>query len=214
MPLSALHQIRIPDLNSHTPYIPPHPQRGTPYHRYILLLLPQSPLLGSSYTRNAEARAQSGSPTSVHLDIPPLTDAERRRFNVRAFAQQWGLNGAKGGGVHMWRELWSEAVSKIYADILSESLPFRRIWMLIYVSRRGGRAKVWQNTKSGSVRGVKADKTIRVVAAHQVSCLMHTNWNFVTRSPWAQDVESVLLSEIDPPLYIASTILSPPCIPL
>jgi len=122
VPLCALHQMRIPDLNSHTRYIPPHPQRGTPYHRYVLLLLPQPPISGSSYTRNAEARAQPGSPTSVYLDIPPLTDAERRRFNVRAFAQRWGLD-PNGGGAHMWRELWSEAVSKIYADILEEEEP-------------------------------------------------------------------------------------------
>lgn len=122
MPLSALHQTRIPDLNSHTPYIPPHPQRGTPYHRYVLLLLPQPPASGSSYTRNAEARAQPDLSTSTHLDIPPVTDAQRHQFDVRAFVRQWGLNGAKGGGVHMWREVWSEAVSKIYADILREGL--------------------------------------------------------------------------------------------
>ena len=120
MPLSALHQIRIPDLNSHTLYIPPHPQRGTPYHRYVLLLLPQPPASGSSYTRNAEARAHPGSTTSTYLDIPPVADAQRRRFDVRAFVQQWGLDGSKGGAAHMWREKWSEAVSKIYADILRE----------------------------------------------------------------------------------------------
>lgn len=123
VPLSALHQTRIPDLNSHTPYIPPHPQRGTPYHRYVLLLLPQPPASGSSYTRNAEARAQSGITTSAYLNIPPVTDAQRRQFDVRAFVRQWGLDDTKGGGAHMWREIWDEAVSKIYSDLLKEEEP-------------------------------------------------------------------------------------------
>lgn len=130
MPLSALHRTRIPDLNSHTPYIPPYPQRGTPYHRYVLLLLPQPPAPGSSYTRNAEARAQPGVTASAHLDIPHVTDAQRKQFDIRAFVQQWGLDGAKGGGVHMWREVWSEAVSKIFANILSECLlPHRSLFI-------------------------------------------------------------------------------------
>jgi len=122
VPLSALYQARILDLNSHTPYIPPHPQRGTPYHRYVLLLLPQPPASGSSYTRNGEVRAKPGSPTSVHLEIPPITDVERRHFDVRDFMRQWGLEGIQGGA-HMWREVWSETVPKVYADVLKEEEP-------------------------------------------------------------------------------------------
>lgn len=129
VPLSATHQARISDLNDHTPYIPPHPQRGTPYHRYVLLFLPQPPLGGVAYTLNAEARAQPGVPTSVHLDVPPIGEAERRNFGVREFMQTWGLDGAKGGGSHMWREVWDKRVSGIYKTVLSKSdapfhLPF------------------------------------------------------------------------------------------
>lgn len=169
MPLSALHQTRIPDLNSHTPYIPPHPQRGTPYHRYVLLLLPQPPASGSSYTRNAEARAQSGITTSAYLNIPPVTDAQRRQFDVRAFVRQWGLDDTKGGGAHMWREIWDETVSKIYSDLLSESFSWR-IRMLICTStfRRGGRTELWQTIEDTSVRGVEEDETICVVACSVV----------------------------------------------
>ncbi|KAF9456690.1 phosphatidylethanolamine-binding protein [Collybia nuda] len=123
IPLSATHTTRILDLNSHTPYIPPHPQRGTPYHRYVLLLLPQPPLAGSTYTHNAEARAELGKSTSVHLEIPPVSDVERRDFDVRMFTRRWGLDATKGGGAHMWREVWSEGVSKIYAEVLKEDEP-------------------------------------------------------------------------------------------
>jgi large subunit ribosomal protein L35 len=49
IPLSATHTGRIPLLNTHTRYIPPHPQRGTPYHRYTLLLLPQPPIKGMKW---------------------------------------------------------------------------------------------------------------------------------------------------------------------
>lgn len=36
IPLSALSPTELPNLNEHTKYIPPHPQRGTPYHRYTV----------------------------------------------------------------------------------------------------------------------------------------------------------------------------------
>lgn len=87
------------DLNTHTPYIPPHPQRGTPYHRYVLLLLPQS------------------DPTKP-LEIPIVADSDRLGFDTRSFLQQWGLDGAKGGGAHMFREVWDTDVSKVYSRVL------------------------------------------------------------------------------------------------
>ncbi|KAJ7293947.1 phosphatidylethanolamine-binding protein [Mycena rebaudengoi] len=178
IPLSATHTGRIPFLNTHTRYIPPHPQRGTPYHRYTLLLLPQPPLPGTQYTRNTEAllTAQqaaltqslrdtaasalhhsdddatkklksaftSNRPThpnaafpsaraqldgvvtlSQELAIPalPADPAARRGFDVRAFVKQWGLNGAHGGGVHMWREVWDKYVGAVYRYELHESQP-------------------------------------------------------------------------------------------
>ena len=59
-------------------------------------------------------------PTSAQLDIPIVPDKERLGFSIRKFASQWNLNGAKGGGVHMWREIWDDDVSTIYSDILSK----------------------------------------------------------------------------------------------
>ncbi|KAF9014902.1 phosphatidylethanolamine-binding protein [Cyathus striatus] len=117
IPLSATSPSRIPDLNSHTQYIPPHPQNGSPYHRYTTLLLPQPPAGASNYSLNMSARAGT-EPTSQHLDIPVVSVEQRRGFDVRAFCQQWGLDAASGGGVHMWREVWSEEVSKIYSETL------------------------------------------------------------------------------------------------
>jgi len=103
VPLScATRSIEIPE--AHTPYIPPHPQRGTPYHRYVLLLLPQP------------------SPTES-ISIPTLSDVDRLRFNVREFTTQYGLDGSTGGGVHMWRQVWDEGVSQIYATVLRREEP-------------------------------------------------------------------------------------------
>lgn len=82
----------------HVPYIPPHPAKGSPYHRYTLLLLPQS----------------STSP----ITIPQLTEDARLDFNVREFVTKYGLN-LNGGGAHMWRSVWDEASSKIWQDVIS-----------------------------------------------------------------------------------------------
>ncbi len=54
------------------------------------------------------------------LDIPVVPMEQRRGFDVRAFAQRWNLDGAKGGGAHMFREVWDEEVSKIYKTILGQ----------------------------------------------------------------------------------------------
>ena len=115
--LSALSPSRISDPNSHTYYIPPHPQRGSPYHRYVCLL-PQPPLESSGYILTGAYRATTI--TSVELDIPIVLDQERLGFNIRKFTSQWNLDGTKGGGVHMWREVWDDDVSHIYKDILGK----------------------------------------------------------------------------------------------
>ena len=57
----------------------------------------------------------------MHLDIPVVPNEERLGFDVRSFVQKWNLNGAKGGGAHMWRQVWDENVSHIYKDVLSQS---------------------------------------------------------------------------------------------
>ncbi|KAJ7652057.1 phosphatidylethanolamine-binding protein [Mycena polygramma] len=124
IPLSATHMGRIPLLNTHTRYIPPHPQRGTPYHRYTLLLLPQPPVQGR-YTLNTEAllTAQQARLTQSIRDTAAqeaqraaeiIPDDQRLGFNIRAFAKQYGLNGALGGGAHMWREVWDKYVGAVY----------------------------------------------------------------------------------------------------
>ncbi|KJA29096.1 hypothetical protein HYPSUDRAFT_487273 [Hypholoma sublateritium FD-334 SS-4] len=122
IPLSTSSQ-NLLDLNTHTTYIPPHPQQGTPYHRYVILLLPQPPLGASEYTLAAASRTTPESTTSVTLDIPVVPMEQRRGFDVRAFAQRWNLDGAKGGGAHMFREVWDEEVSKIYQTILDTPEP-------------------------------------------------------------------------------------------
>ena len=90
----------IPDLNMHTQYVPPHPQKGTKYHRYVILLLPQlSPV--------------------EEIVVPRFADGERFGFDVRKFMSTYGL-GWSGGGMYIWREVWDEEVSTIYRDILSK----------------------------------------------------------------------------------------------
>ncbi|KAJ3799494.1 phosphatidylethanolamine-binding protein, partial [Lentinula aff. detonsa] len=135
-------------LNSHTTYVPPHPQQGTPYHRYTILLLPQPPktiysrnlqiLLKQSTTTHADLSISSPTSwplpllkkytTSQWLDIPIVSDSQRRGFNLRKFVREWGtqVNGGKGldseknhaivvgGGVHMFREVWDETVSGVF----------------------------------------------------------------------------------------------------
>lgn len=115
------------DINLASPAVawtPPHPQKGTPYHRYVTLLLPQ---------------LHSSQP----IAIAPEDIEERSAFDVRAFMtkhqlgyysqddegvqmrmvpQTYADRAGKGlaGGIHMWRAIWDEDVSKIYRDVLSE----------------------------------------------------------------------------------------------
>lgn len=53
---------------------------------------------------------------------------QRLGFDFRSFTNQYGLDGTKGGGVHMWREVWDETVSKIYADVLSKWSFLELLW--------------------------------------------------------------------------------------
>jgi len=101
IPLSSLSTSPMPNLNTHTAYIPPHPQRGTAYHRYTVLLLPQQ----------------------SHISIPMVAKDKRTNFAVRTFMEQYGLDANAGGGAHMWREVWSEGVPVVYKDILKTAEP-------------------------------------------------------------------------------------------
>ncbi|KIP02565.1 hypothetical protein PHLGIDRAFT_111938 [Phlebiopsis gigantea 11061_1 CR5-6] len=102
--LHAFSQNPVPLTGTHTPYVPPHPQRGTPYHRYVLLLVPQA------------------SPTE-RIKIPAISMEQRLGFDYRAFAANHGLDASKGGGVFMWREVWDETVSRIHAETLKTEEP-------------------------------------------------------------------------------------------
>lgn len=107
IPISATQpgrfvSLALPPASSHpVPYIPPHPQNGTKYHRYVTFLLPNP------------------SPTEA-VDIPSYTFEERRSFILREFLSANGFDPASGGGAHIWRALWTPTVSDIYKDVLSK----------------------------------------------------------------------------------------------
>lgn len=71
------------------PYIPPHPQKGSPYHRYTLLVFEQVKEISNDH------------------------DITRNRFNVNQFAS---LNNLKVVGIHFWRSVWDEHVDKVMSD--------------------------------------------------------------------------------------------------
>ncbi|TFY74954.1 hypothetical protein EWM64_g9057 [Hericium alpestre] len=99
--LSPSSTLPLPLATTHTPYIPPHPARGTPYHRYVLLLLPQA------------------SPTE-RIHVP--TGLERCGFDVRKFIEEYGLR-TDGGGAHMWRSVWDEESSRIWNEVIKMAEP-------------------------------------------------------------------------------------------
>lgn len=103
IPLSATKtQIALPTApetsESALVYIPPHPQRGTPYHRYTTLLLPQS--------------------SEISIEI---TKIPREHFDVRSFYEKHAFT--SGGGIHMFREEWDEGVGMVYKKFLNQPEP-------------------------------------------------------------------------------------------
>ncbi|CCO27910.1 60S ribosomal protein L35, mitochondrial [Rhizoctonia solani AG-1 IB] len=80
------------------PYIPPHPQHGTPYHRYTTLLLPQN------------------SELSINISQLP-----RENFSVREAYKQYDFG--IGGGIHMFRENWDETVGSVYKKFFGQPEP-------------------------------------------------------------------------------------------
>lgn len=145
IPLSALSSsAQLANLNTHTPYIPPHPQRGTSYHRYTTLLLPQR----------------------FRISVPVLSQKQRCGFDVRTFIEKYKFEDSKGGGIHMFREVWNEEVSNIYQEILGtynriSSPPMSWIPMyFLFISRSGG-AEVRQAKEGRSL--CRAREAIRTV---------------------------------------------------
>jgi len=129
----------MPNLNTHTAYIPPHPQRGTAYHRYTVLLLPQQ----------------------SHISIPMVAKDKRTNFSVRAFTEQYGLDANAGGGAHMWREVWSEGVPVVYKDILSEMVQIF-FHNLSSCDCRNCGAEVWEDAQSRQVWRFQGQEAICV----------------------------------------------------
>ncbi|KAI9267450.1 phosphatidylethanolamine-binding protein, partial [Sporodiniella umbellata] len=80
-------------------YVPPHPQKGTKYHRYTLIAFEQ-PNEGKD---------------KVELNVE-----SRDGFDVKHTAQTLGL---KPVGATFFREEWDEYVSKIYNDVLQTHEP-------------------------------------------------------------------------------------------
>ncbi|SPO26818.1 related to MRPL35 - mitochondrial ribosomal protein, large subunit [Ustilago trichophora] len=102
IPLSATSSPTI-DLtqNMTVNYTPPHPQQGTPYHRYTTILFEQS------------------NSTTISTD-----NLDASNFNLSTFVEQNQLNPA---GIHFWRAKWTpqsaDAISTIYSDILKLAEP-------------------------------------------------------------------------------------------
>ncbi|KWU44795.1 PEBP-like protein [Rhodotorula sp. JG-1b] len=97
IPLSATSTtLPLDSLPASLAYVPPHPQNGTPYHRYTTLLLEQS--------------------SQLELSSEP----ERLGFSVREFVDQYGLSPA---GVSFFRQKWDKDVSAIYSEVLGEYVP-------------------------------------------------------------------------------------------
>ena len=74
------------------PYIPPHPPKGTKYHRYTLAILEQ--------------------PNNQKIQVP---ENMNRVKDVREFMSEYSLTLR---GASFFREVWDKDVSSIYTDIL------------------------------------------------------------------------------------------------
>ncbi|TNY24433.1 phosphatidylethanolamine-binding protein [Rhodotorula diobovata] len=100
VPLSATSSspLALSSLPSTLSYVPPHPQKGTPYHRYTVLLLEQ--------------------PSQLNLSAEQAP--AREGFSVRDFVKEHGL---ACRGVSFFRQVWDKDVSGIYTDVLNRPEP-------------------------------------------------------------------------------------------
>ncbi|KAI9310639.1 phosphatidylethanolamine-binding protein [Dichotomocladium elegans] len=80
-------------------YVPPHPQKGTKYHRYTLIAYEQP----------------NGGKDKVDVKVD-----KRDGFDIKNLAQSHGL---QVRGVSFFRQVWDETVSDIYSDILKMPEP-------------------------------------------------------------------------------------------
>lgn len=92
------------------PYIPPHPQKGTPNHRYTLVVWEQP-----------ATAPKPNAPLAGKHAIP------RERFDAQKYAQQNGLHAV---GMSFWRQVWDADVATVmqaYPDVKYEEKNFKRI---------------------------------------------------------------------------------------
>ncbi|OZJ06705.1 hypothetical protein BZG36_00307 [Bifiguratus adelaidae] len=102
VPLSTTSPgVNVSDNNTLLSYIPPHPQRGTKYHRYTVIV----------YQQNGDGQ--------LELDIANRPQS-RERFDLGTFAETHKLQPV---GVTFFRQVWSPATSSVYTDILKEKEP-------------------------------------------------------------------------------------------
>ncbi|VDC04830.1 unnamed protein product [Peniophora sp. CBMAI 1063] len=99
--LPAAQPLNLP--TAHTVYVPPHPAKGTPYHRYVVLLLPQ--------TREIKVPGDAFRSYEARMD-----------FDVRSFVEEHGLR-TDGGGAHMFRATWDEDSSNIWKQVVKREMP-------------------------------------------------------------------------------------------
>lgn len=81
-------------------YIPPHPHKGTPYHRYTVIVWEQ--------------------PTTPPQPNAPLAgkhDIARSAFDAQHYAVQNGLHAV---GINFWRQVWDAKVSPMMARLHPE----------------------------------------------------------------------------------------------
>ncbi|KZO99629.1 PEBP-like protein, partial [Calocera viscosa TUFC12733] len=121
IPLTCLSPSPLPLPPALQPYIPPHPQAGTPYHRYTLLLLPQRGLIS-----RMKAPLRRGFSLRDFVRTYDLTGGPVQGAPPRALvgAHKGAKKGPKvkvntgaevgGGGAHMFREVWDESVPGIH----------------------------------------------------------------------------------------------------
>ncbi|KAJ2447880.1 mitochondrial 54S ribosomal protein YmL35 [Coemansia sp. RSA 2424] len=80
------------------PYVPPHPAKGTPNHRYAFVLFEQG---------------ENGSSTMESVEVS-------RDSVLRSFAAQHDLRLA---GISFFRASWNESVDDVYRDVLKQAPP-------------------------------------------------------------------------------------------
>ncbi|KAI9504025.1 phosphatidylethanolamine-binding protein, partial [Coemansia spiralis] len=99
LPFSRLHTKAVIDAsNVMLPYIPPHPAKGTPNHRYAFAVFEQG---------------ESGQEKLEGIDVS-------RDMVLRNFVSQHGLRLV---GISFFRASWDESVDEVYREVLKAEPP-------------------------------------------------------------------------------------------